>query len=161
MSLERTDYPAYLERLEAASGRKIHDFSSLLDALRVRMDFFDSMGCVTADHGLPYVPYAEASRKEVETIFSWRLAGRMPEKRELAAFRTAFLAVMGREYHKRGWVMQLHFGVKRDNSSRLYAGLGPDAGADCILSPLRSGPLADYLNALDRTGSCQRPSFIP
>ena len=58
----------------------------------------------------------------------------MPEKRELAAFRTAFLAVMGREYHKRGWVMQLHFGVKRDNSSRLYAGLGPDAGADCILS---------------------------
>lgn len=151
MSLERTDYPAYLERLEAASGRKIHDFSSLLDALRVRMDFFASMGCVTADHGLPYVPYVEASRKEVETIFSWRLAGRMPEKRELAAFRTAFLAVMGREYHKRGWVMQLHFGVKRDNSSRLYAGLGPDAGADCILSPLRSGPLADYLNALDRT----------
>ena len=73
MSLERTDYPAYLERLEAASGQRIHDFSSLLDALRVRMDFFASMGCVTADHGLPYVPYAEASRKEVETIFSWRL----------------------------------------------------------------------------------------
>lgn len=48
--------------------------------------------------------------------------------------------------------MQLHFGVKRDNSSRLYAGLGPDAGADCILSPLRSGLLADYLNTLDRTG---------
>ena len=72
MSLERTDYPAYLERLEAASGQRIHDFSSLLDALRVRMDFFASMGCVTADHGLPYVPYAEASRKEVETIFSWR-----------------------------------------------------------------------------------------
>ena len=71
------------------------------------------MGCVTADHGLPYVPYAEASRKEVETIFSWRLAGRMPEKRELAVFRTAFLAVMGREYHKRSWVMQLHFGVKK------------------------------------------------
>ena len=148
MSLERTDYPAYLERLEAASGRKIHDFSSLLDALRVRMDFFASMGCVTADHGLPYVPYAEASRKEVETIFSWRLAGRMPEKRELAAFRTAFLAVMGREYHKRGWVMQLHFGVKRDNSSRLYAGLGPDAGADCILSPLRSGPSTMRSSAL-------------
>ena len=124
MSLERTDYPAYLERLEAASGRKIHDFSSLLDALRVRMDFFASMGCVTADHGLPYVPYAEASRKEVETIFSWRLAGRMPEKRELAAFRTAFFEAMRSELTARQYEVLRLETVGGMNGKEVAARLG-------------------------------------
>ena len=42
-----------------------------------------------------------------------------------------FLA-MGKEYHKRNWAMQLHYGCKRDNNRFRFDQLGPDTGYDCI-----------------------------
>lgn len=47
--------------------------------------------------------------------------------------------------------MQLHYGVKRDNSKRVFRALGPDAGIDCISNYAPSAQLADFLNALDET----------
>ena len=44
--------------------------------------------------------------------------------------------------------MQLHYGVKRDNNTRLLHVLGPDAGADCIRGGAPAGGLTDFLNAL-------------
>jgi len=151
MCLEKTDYLAYLDKLGKVSGVKIDSFTSLLDALHNRLDFFASMGCLVSDHGLAYVMYAPSTTEEVETIFADRLAGRVPDERAEAKFKTAFLVAMGREYHKRGWVMQLHYGVKRDNSTRVFDRLGPDAGIDCINNYAPSCQLADFLNALDRT----------
>ena len=55
---------------------------------------------------------------------------------------------MGREYYKKNWVMQLHYGVKRDNNGSVFAKLGPDAGIDCISNYTPSAELADYLNLL-------------
>ena len=44
MYLEKTDYTDYLAKLSDVSGVKIDSFDSLIEALKVRMDFFDSMG---------------------------------------------------------------------------------------------------------------------
>ena len=151
MALEKPDYLNYVNRLSEVSGIKIDSFEALLNALRNRMDFFASMGCKVSDHGLAYVMYAPADRQEVEAIFTKRLAGMLPNREEEAMFKTAVLIALGREYHKRNWVMQLHYGVKRDNSCRVYKALGPDAGIDCISNHTPSGELADFLNALDVT----------
>ena len=151
MALEKPDYLNYVNRLSKVSGIKIDSFEALLNALRNRMDFFASMGCKVSDHGLAYVMYAPADRQEVEAIFTKRLAGMLPNREEEAMFKTAVLIALGREYHKRNWVMQLHYGVKRDNSCRVYKALGPDAGIDCISNHTPSGELADFLNALDVT----------
>lgn len=45
-------YNAYLDRLEAAADMSIGTYEELLDALHVRHDFFDRMGCRLSDHGL-------------------------------------------------------------------------------------------------------------
>lgn len=152
MSLEKPDYPDYLARLSSASGVAVTSFASLIEALKVRMDFFDSMGCRVSDHGIAYVYYAPASMEEVEAIFAKRMAGGQVSAAEEACFKTAFLLAMGREYHKKNWVMQIHYGVKRDNSQRIFKLAGPDAGVDCINNYAPSAQIADFLNALDITG---------
>lgn len=151
MYLEKLDYVEYLKKLSEVSGVEINSFAALIEALKKRIEFFASMGCVVSDHGLAYVMHAEATDEELETIFAKRLAGEMPNELEEAQFKTAFLIAMGKEYHKRDWVMQLHYGVKRDNSQRVFKALGPDAGIDCISNYTPSVQLADFLNALDLT----------
>ncbi len=148
MNVEKEDYLNYLERLTEASGVKVRSFASLIEALKVRMDFFEARGCVVSDHGMEYVVYEPAAETEIERIFTKRMKGDFLTREEIRRFKTAFMVAMGREYHKKNWVMQLHFGVKRDNNRKIYSEVGADAGVDCILSPAPMAELADYLNAL-------------
>ena len=148
MGIEKADYLDYLAKLSAASGIKIDSFASLMETLKNRMDFFASMGCSVSDHGMAYVMCAPASAETVEAVFAKRLAGEKVSAEEERQFKTAFLVEMGREYHKKNWVMQLHYGVKRDNNGLIFGKLGPDAGIDCISNYAPSAELADYLNLL-------------
>ena len=151
MSPEKKEYLDYLEKLSAVSGVQINNFTSLLQALRVRMDFFASVGCVLSDHSLSYVMYAPASEQEIEEIFAKRLTGENVTLTEEVKFKTAMMLALGREYKKRNWVMQIHYGVKRDNNQKIVEQLGPDAGVDCIQNVSPSAEMADFLNALVMT----------
>ena len=151
MNLNAEEYLDYLEKLGGASGVTITSFQTLLEALRARIDYFASLGCRISDHGLSYVPYEPASEEWTEQLFAKRLSGGCLDEREIRAFQTSFLLALGREYHNRNWVMQLHFGCKRDNNSRRYAELGADTGFDCIRTDTRSCELANFLNALTIT----------
>lgn len=148
MSLEKENYLEYLKKLEQASGMAVRSFSDLMEALKKRMDYFASVGCSVSDHSLEYVMYAPACAEEVEAIFAKRLSGVVPEKEEIRKFKMAFMVAAAREYHKRDWVMQIHYGVKRDNNGRIFGQLGPDAGIDCINNFTPSSEMADYLNEL-------------
>ena len=147
MSLEKPDYLDYLKRLG-----EIGSFAQLADVLKERLAFFVENGCRVSDHGMEAVPYAEASDAEVEAIFQKRLAGEMPTALEAKQFKTKLLVILGREYHRLGVVMQLHYGVIRDNAKRVFRALGPDAGIDSIGETASVKELAYFLNALDETG---------
>lgn len=148
MHIEKSGYLEYLATLEQLSGTKILSFADLKAALRLRMDYFAAHGCRVSDHALDYIMYVPASQQELEAIFSRRLAGQIPTQKELLQFQTAFLLFAGQEYHSRNWVMQLHYGCKRDNNTRAYEKLGPDTGYDCINNHTPSSQTADFLNAL-------------
>lgn len=148
INLEKTDYLTYLAKLSEVSGVQIESFATLMEALKNRMDFFESCGCSVSDHGLLYVMYAPASEEEVEAIFAKRLAGENITAEEEKKFKTACMAALGREYHKKNWVMQLHYGAKRDNNGKIFGNLGPDTGVDCINNFAPSSEMADFLNAL-------------
>ena len=151
MNIDKPDYPDYLKQLGAAAGREIDSYDALLSALEERIAFFDRMGCRVSDHGLAAVPYAPASLETLRGIFDKRLRGEALTETELAQFRTAILLALGRAYAARGWVMQLHYGVIRDLSKRIFKKLGPDAGIDAIGSQASVNDLAAFLNALDET----------
>ena len=148
MNIEKPAYLDYLASLSAASGITITTFAGLCKALSLRMDFFASAGCKVSDHGLEYVMYAPASENEIEEIFAKRFLGNAVTRAEELKFKTAFMLFMGSEYSKRDWVMQLHYGCKRDNNTLMFHKLGPDTGYDCISNYAPSAEMADYLNAL-------------
>ncbi len=148
MNLEKPDYKDYLAKLEKASGVKIASFKDLCEALKNRMAFFAENGCRVSDHGLEYVMYQPASENEIESIFSARMAGKMPSREEEIKFKTAFMLFVGREYARLGWVMQLHYGALRDNNKNMYAKLGPDTGYDSINTGASAAELVGFLNAL-------------
>ena len=148
MNLEKADYLEYLARLSEVSGVKIDSFAGLIEALKVRMDYFAERGCSVSDHGMEYVMYHPANADAIEAIFAKRLAGESVTREEELQFKTAYMVALGREYYKKNWVMQLHYGVKRDNNGSIFAKLGPDAGIDNINNYAPSAELADYLNAL-------------
>lgn len=151
MNLEKTEYQSYLDRLAHVSGVEIVTFETLIQALKIRMDFFASMGCRISDHGLDHAMYAPASEEEIERIFAKRLADETLSKEEIIQFKTAFMLAMGKEYHAKNWVMQLHYGCKRDNNKRMYQKIGADTGFDCISNDTPAEYLADFLNALNET----------
>lgn len=151
MNIEKPEYLDYLTTLSNVSGIKVTSFATLKEALQNRMDFFASMGCSVSDHALEYVMYYPATEKEVEAIFAKRFAGEKVTREEELTFKTAFMVFVGKEYNKRNWVMQLHYGCKRDNNRLMYEKLGPDTGYDCINNYAPSAQMADFLNALIET----------
>ena len=151
LGIEKADWTSYLHMLGIAAGTEIHSFSDLCSALEARTAFFDALGCRVSDHGLAAVPYVPASSETVDVIFAKRLRGEDLDANELAQFKTALLLFLGRTYARLGWVMQLHFGVIRDNAKRVYRTLGPDAGVDSIGDTVSISDLAAFLNALDKT----------
>jgi len=148
MNLEKPDYAEYIKKLGDAAGVEIKSFASLKDALKKRMAFFDSMGCRVSDHALEYIMYVPASDAELEDIFAARMSGAKISRREELQFKTAFMLFAGSEYSRLGWVMQLHYGCKRDNNTVMYEKLGPDTGYDCINNYAPSSDMADFLNAM-------------
>ena len=152
LSPEKENYPDYLERLGEAAGMKIGSFRDLTEALKLRMDHFEAYGCKISDHGLPYIMYEPASEEEVENFFMKRLKGESLSAKEIRQFKTALLLVLAREYHKKNWVMQLHYGVQRDLNTRIYHKLGPDAGIDAIDNRSSAIEMGRFLDALDVTG---------
>lgn len=152
MNIEKVTFLDYLAQLAKVSGLAISTFADLKKALQNRMDFFASMGCSVSDHALEYVMYAPASEEEIEAIFAKRLAGNAVTREEELKFKTAFMIFVGNEYADHNWVMQLHYGCKRDNNTPMFDRLGPDTGYDCINNYAPSSEMADYLNALNQNG---------
>ncbi len=151
MNLEAPTYLDYLSQLSAASGIDITDFASLKAALLKRMDYFQENGCCLSDHALNYIYYAPACEDTVSHILSKRLQGQALEETEILQFKTAFMQFVAREYHRRNWVMQLHFGCKRNNNGLMFHRLGADTGYDCIDNYAPSATAADFLNSLVST----------
>ena len=142
-------YKAYVESLEQAAGAGIKDFASLVEAVDKRHEYFHSVGCRLSDHGVAYVPDAEATSSELDAIFNKVMGGKAVSLDESDKFLASFLHEAGKMNHSRGWVQQFHVGVFRNNNSRLFKALGPDTGFDSI-ADYRQGPgMIRLLDSLD------------
>lgn len=153
MNIEKPDYKEYLKKLGKAAEMEITTFEQLKEALKKRISFFDSMGCHASDHALEYVMYAPEAEENIEKIFAKRMNDEAVTREEELKFKTAFMQFAAGEYAKLGWVMQLHYGCRRDNNGIMYRQLGPDTGYDCINNYAPTGQMTEFLNALLETNS--------
>ena len=110
----------YIKSLEDVVGYKIENLDLLKKALEERIEFFAKIGAKASDHALDTVVYKEASEQDVDNIFKKALNKEELSLDEIAAYKTNILLFLGKEYHKRDWVMQYHIGALRNVSTRMF-----------------------------------------
>ncbi len=150
------DFRAWLDRLEAASGRTIGSYRDLLEALAARHAFFHEQGCRLSDHGLETLYAEDYKSSEVESAFATARSGRLPTAELALKYKSALLHDLALIDHERGWTQQFHLGALRNNNERLLAALGPDTGFDSIGDFSLARPLSRFLNRLDRSNQLAR-----
>lgn len=151
MNVEKPTFAPYIEQLSKVSGTPVSDLASLKEAIKNRMAYFAANGCSVSDHALEYVMYCPASDEEVDAILKRGLKGEAISKEDELKYKTAFMLFVAKEYARMGWVMQIHYGCKRDNNAYMFEQLGADTGYDCINNYAPSAQMADFLNALSAT----------
>jgi glucuronate isomerase len=140
----------WVNTLADVVGHKIEKLADLLKALENRMDFFVSVGCTVSDNGIDVFSYTtEVTKEEAEAIFLKGRAGDALTATEIEKYKAYMMLFLGKEYHKRNWVMQLHIGALRNNNTRRLNELGPDTGYDAINNSFNIAKLGQFLNDLD------------
>ena len=132
----------------------INDISGYLNAVVSRLDIFNESGCRLADHSLDAgFTFKLPTEKEADRIFEKHKSGKSLLPDELHALQSYMLVLLGVEYARRGWTLQLHIGAQRRTSSRLRALAGAAGGYACIGSACDVDGLCCFLDALEqRTG---------
>lgn len=161
LHIENDGFLNYLTILSSVSGVEIKDFDSLMEALKIRLEFFVNNGCKVSDHGLQYIMYEDYKENEVNEIVNKKIKGKLLTEREQRKYKTAFMVAMGKEYAEKDLVMQLHYGVIRDLNKRIYNDLGADAGIDAINNRSSSVEMGKYLNALSAVNLLPKTIIYP
>jgi glucuronate isomerase len=151
-----TAFNGWIERLEQAAACPIKSFDDFLGALKKRHDDFQALGCRASDHGLESCPASPTTRSRASQIFDDVRAGKICTPEDRSIYASFLMLEFGRWNAARGWAMQLHLGVFRDNNYRLLDSLGPDTGFDSIGDVPQAKALAIFLDALERTNELPR-----
>ena len=159
VDIEKSSFNAYLARLEDVSGRKISSMDDLKEALTSRLDHFQSHGCTISDHGTEYIWYGEDTGITADEVLAKKLAS--PDSKltdtELTAYKSCIMLFFAREYAKRGWTMQLHFGCKRNVNSVMLESAGINCGCDTITGSFDFvTPLTGFMDRLNSEGLLPR-----
>ena len=152
LSIQNPGYSDYLNRLQKITDTEINDYESLLDAVRQRHDFFDSMGCKSSDHGIETFHAVEPGLHETAAIFNKALNGKHIDTNEARKFQMGLLYELAVMNYEKGWVQQFHYGVMRNNNTRMYDHLGKDTGFDSIGDTPVASAMASFLDRLEREG---------
>ncbi len=143
------DFRAYIEKLAEVSGVTINTFEDVVAALKVRHDFFASLGCKLSDHGIEEFYAEDYTDAEIKAIFNKVYGGAELTKEEILKFKSAMLVVFAEMDHEKGWTQQFHYGAIRNNNTRMFEKLGPDTGFDSIGEFNTAKAMSKFLNRLD------------
>lgn len=164
LNIERKGVAAYIKVLGQSTGVDIVDLDSLCRAYSVSLDRFEAMGCKTADHGMDnYIMFSKPDPYHANEIFKKAIAndGADIGDEELALWKSQMMRFFGIEYVKRGWVLQLHYGVLRNPNKTMFSRLGADSGFDTIHAKNCIADMAELLNYLEENNALPKTVIYP
>jgi len=157
MAVDNTQkFAEYANRLGEVAGVSINKFSDLIDALKLRHDFFHQEGCRLSDHGIEEFydePYTDS---QIETIFEKAMRGQQLSQLEIRQFKNCMLIIFAEMDADSDWTQQYHYGAIRDNNSTMFERLGPDTGFDSIGEFSTAKAMSHFLDRLNSRGKLTR-----
>ena len=156
LNIDKAGWKEYIETLSAVSGISIDGIDTLKEALGKRAEYFNAHGCRASDHGLDYIICRLADQTTVDSIVKKGLAGQPVSVEETEILKTDLLIFCAEQYHRLGWVMQLHYNCLRNPNSAMFRRLGPDTGFDVIGPHDCTENLANLLDTLNERNALPR-----
>lgn len=153
LGINKITFKEWLSGLEKVTDGKIKTYDELLAALKMRVEFFNEVGCKVSDHALDFVPNAVTSIEEVREIFEKALTEGSISFEEENKYRAFTLKYLGKLYSDLGWAMQLHMNCVRDNNTTMFNKLGADTGFDALNDTEIAVPLSRLLDSLNVEGA--------
>lgn len=151
MAIENVSaYNKYLNRLAEVSNVEINSFQHLIEALKKRHDFFAGVGCKLSDHGIEKFYTASYTASEINTIFSKLRAEKTVTTEDTEKFKSAMLYEFAVMDHEKNWTQQFHYGVIRNNNTRMFQLLGTDTGFDSIADFEVAKDMAMFFDRLEQ-----------
>lgn len=152
INITKAGFSDYILKLARSVGKdSLGSTQDVIDALVKRVKFFAEHGCVASDHGLDYVPFRKLPMEVCDAAFKKAMKGEHVSVEEAEGYQTAILTALGKEYHKLGIAMELHYSCLRNMNERLFNRLGPDTGFDMMAQNICGGNVAALLSELDKT----------
>ncbi len=139
---------AWIDKLQEATDLEITDYTSYLQAIEKRHDYFHHNGCRLSDHGLETACAQDYTQSEIDAIFRKIRTAKALSGREQLKFKSAMMIDLAMMDYESGWVQQLHLGALRNTNSRMLQEAGPDSGFDSIGDCETARPLAKFLDRL-------------
>jgi len=142
----------YIDTLSEITGKSIIHYHDLLEAIRIRHDYFHNHGCRLSDHGLESFPSGDFSLPEVESVFEALRMNKNPENISAAdkqKLEYSLLLALARLDAEKGWVQQFHTGALRSTNSRGLRELGPDTGFDSISDLPLANAMSRFFDRLE------------
>jgi glucuronate isomerase len=141
-------FHAWTDKLAEASGTDVIDFTTFIEALRKRHEYFHAHGCRLSDHGLQTFVAEDYTENEINTIFRNVHRGDQPTPDDVLKFHSAMLHELALMNHERGWTQQYHFGALRNNNTRMLGAVGRDTGFDSMGDWLVAEQMSKFLDRL-------------
>lgn len=139
----------WIDKLESVTNTTINNYDMYLSALKERHNYFHDIGCRLSDHGMETIFAENYSDSEISNIFKKIRAGNELGYNEILKFKSAIMIEFGLMDYEKNWTQMIHIGAMRNNNSRLFRLLGPDAGFDSIGDYKVARSLSTFLDILD------------
>ena len=139
----------WVDILESVTNTTINNYDTYISALKERHNYFHDIGCRLSDHGMETIFAENYSDSEISDIFRKIRAGNELGYNEILKFKSAIMIEFGVMDYEKNWTQMLHIGAMRNNNSRMFRSLGPDAGFDSIGDYKVARSLSTFLDILD------------
>ena len=142
-------YHDYIDKLAKVSGVSINCFDDIVKALLVRHKYFEQMGCRLSDHGMEEFYADDFTAKELDEIFSKVYGGTALTDAEIRKFKSAMMLEFGKMDADTGWTQQFHYGVIRNQNTKMFKLIGKDTGFDSMAQVMTAKAMNRYLDRLN------------
>ena len=152
VNITKAGFTDYIGKLAKSVGKdSLNSTQEVCDALSARLDHFVEHGCKASDHGLDYFMFRKGSDEQADAAFRKAMNGETLSTEEAEIYQTKILTFMGRKYHEKNVVMEIHFSCLRNGNERMFNTIGADTGYDMIAKSNCYKEIAAFFSELDKT----------